>query len=54
MDLAQATGVILGANIGTTVTGQIVALQLTDYAPLAVFRRCPAAFCEKTLHKAYR
>jgi phosphate:Na+ symporter len=37
MNLAQATGVILGANIGTTVTGQIVALQLTDYAPLAVF-----------------
>ena len=37
MNLAQATGVIMGANIGTTVTGQIVALKLTDYAPVAVF-----------------
>jgi phosphate:Na+ symporter len=37
MNLAQATGVILGANIGTTITGQIVALELTEYAPIAVF-----------------
>ena len=37
MNLAQATGVILGANIGTTVTGQIVALELTEFAPIAVF-----------------
>jgi len=37
MNLAQATGVIMGANIGTTVTAQLVALKLTDYAPLAVF-----------------
>lgn len=37
MNLAQATGVIMGANIGTTVTGQLVALNLTDYAPVAVF-----------------
>lgn len=37
MNLVQATGVILGANIGTTVTGQIVALELTEYAPVAVF-----------------
>ena len=37
MNLAQATGVIMGANIGTTITAQIVALELTEYAPIAVF-----------------
>lgn len=37
MNLAQATGVIMGANIGTTITGQLVALKITDYAPVAVF-----------------
>ncbi|NLC43363.1 MAG: Na/Pi cotransporter family protein [Clostridiales bacterium] len=37
MNLAQATGVIMGANIGTTITGQLVALKVTDYAPIAVF-----------------
>ena len=34
MDLMQAAGVILGANIGTTITGMLVALKLTDIAPL--------------------
>jgi len=32
MNLVQAIGVILGANIGTTITAQIVAFKLTDYA----------------------
>ncbi|MDI9568813.1 MAG: Na/Pi symporter, partial [Bacillota bacterium] len=32
MTLKQAVSVILGANIGTTVTAQLVAFQLTDYA----------------------
>ncbi len=36
MSLAQAVGVIMGANIGTTITAQIIAFNLTDYAPLAV------------------
>lgn len=36
MTLSQAVGVIMGANIGTTVTGQLIALNLTDYAPIAV------------------
>lgn len=36
MTLSQAVGVIMGANIGTTVTAQIIALNLTDYAPIAV------------------
>ena len=33
MTLAQAIGVIMGANIGTTVTAQITAFNLSDYAP---------------------
>ena len=36
MSLSQAVGVIMGANIGTTVTAQLIAFKLTDYAPLAV------------------
>ena len=36
MSLLQATGVILGANIGTTVTGQLIAFNLSDIAPLFV------------------
>ena len=36
MTLPQAVGVIMGANIGTTITAQLIAFNLTDYAPLAV------------------
>ena len=36
MNLFQAAGVILGANIGTTVTGQLIAFNLSDVAPLFV------------------
>lgn len=36
MSLGQAAGVIMGANIGTTITAQLIAFKLTDYAPLAV------------------
>jgi len=36
MTLKQSLGVILGADIGTTVTAQIVAFKLTDYALPAI------------------
>ena len=36
MSLMQASGVILGANIGTTITGQLIAFNLSDIAPLVV------------------
>lgn len=36
LDLVQAIGVIFGANIGTTITGQIVSLKLDDLALPAV------------------
>ncbi len=32
MTLKQAVGIIMGANIGTTVTAQLIAFKLTDYA----------------------
>ncbi len=34
MNLSQAAGVILGANIGTTVTSQLVSFHLSDIAPV--------------------
>ena len=37
MNLAQAVGVIMGANIGTTVTSVLIALDLTAIAPVALF-----------------
>ncbi len=36
MTLTQATGVILGANIGTTVTAQLIAFNITEYALPAI------------------
>lgn len=32
LTLQQAVGVILGANIGTTITGQLIAFRITSYA----------------------
>ena len=40
MNLTQAIGVIMGANIGTTVTAQITAFNLTAFAPLLLFAGC--------------
>jgi phosphate:Na+ symporter len=37
MTLTQAIGVIMGANIGTTITAQITAFNLSTYAPLILF-----------------
>ncbi len=36
MNLTQAIGLIMGANIGTTVTAQMVAFKLTEVAPYAI------------------
>ncbi len=36
MTFVQSLGVIMGANIGTTITAQLVAFKLTDYALLMV------------------
>lgn len=36
MNLTQALGVLMGANIGTTITSQLIAFNITEYAPVAV------------------
>lgn len=36
MNLYQAAGVIMGANIGTTITGQLLAFKITAVAPLFI------------------
>ncbi len=36
MNLVQAAGIIIGANIGTTITAQLVAFKLDEVAPLFV------------------
>lgn len=37
MNLYQAAGIIMGANIGTTVTGLLMTINLSEIAPLIVF-----------------
>ena len=37
MDLAQATGVIIGANIGTTITAVLIAIDVSAIAPVCIF-----------------
>ncbi len=37
MDLAQATGVIIGANIGTTITAVLIAIDVSAIAPICIF-----------------
>ena len=34
MSLYQSVGVIMGANIGTTITGQLVTIKIDDYIPI--------------------
>lgn len=41
MDLSQATGVIFGANIGTTITSVLIALDASGIAPFCI---CVGAF----------
>ncbi len=54
MNLMQATGVILGANIGTTITGQLIAFNLSDVAPLFVIVGVVMMmFCKKAKIKRF-
>lgn len=36
MNLYQAAGVIMGANIGTTITSQLIAFNLSELAPVII------------------
>lgn len=52
MNLGQAIGVIMGANIGTTITAQITAFNLSSYTPLLLFIGAVMwLFIKKTLLK---
>ena len=47
LTLRQAVWIVMGANIGTTVTGQLTALQAGELAPLAVFAGILLTLCCK-------
>ncbi|MEN8211218.1 MAG: Na/Pi symporter, partial [Thermodesulfobacteriota bacterium] len=47
MSLQQAVGVVLGANIGTTITGQLIAIKLTKLALPAIALGVPLKFFAK-------
>ncbi len=50
MNLYQAAGVIFGANIGTTVTSQLVSFNLSAYAPISVLT---VMFCKNDRIKKF-
>ncbi|MCL2828335.1 MAG: Na/Pi cotransporter family protein [Oscillospiraceae bacterium] len=37
MNLTQAIGIIMGANVGTTFSGQLIAFRIDTFAPLFIF-----------------
>ena len=52
MTLYQAAGVIMGANIGTTITSQLVAFNLSEVAPLFLMAGViMVMFCKKPMVK---
>ena len=52
MTLSQAVGVIMGANIGTTVTGILLSFKISTYAPIAIFIGAfMFVLCKKNNHK---
>ena len=52
MTLIQAMGVIFGANIGTTITAQLIAFKLTDYAlPIIGIGMLTMLLTKKKSHK---
>lgn len=52
MNLFQAAGIIMGANIGTTMTAQLIAFKLTDIAPLILaIGTVMVMFCKKKRHR---
>ena len=54
MNLYQAAGVIFGANIGTTVTSQLVSFNLSAYAPIILLVGVLVAmFCKKDKIKKF-
>ena len=55
MTLQQAVGMILGANIGTTVTAQLIAFKLTDTGPARHrYRRRAQVFYQEEKNPLHR
>ncbi len=53
MQLSQAIGVIMGANVGTTITAQITAFNISTFTPLLLFTGAAMyLFLKRTLHKS--
>ncbi len=53
MDLAQATGVIIGANIGTTITAVLIAIDVSAIAPICIFLGAVMALFSKKQTQKY-
>ena len=53
MDLAQATGVIIGANIGTTVTAILIAIDVSAIAPICIVTGAGLALFAKKQKQKY-
>ncbi len=53
MNITQATGIILGANIGTTVTAQLIAFKLSSIALPAIAIGVPMKFFAKKRKTRY-
>lgn len=53
MDLAQATGVIIGANIGTTITAVLIAIDVSFIAPFCIFIGAAIALFSKKQTQRY-
>ncbi len=52
MDLMQAAGVILGANVGTTMTSILIALDVSALAPVCIFiGSVMQMFCKKPMQQ---
>ena len=54
MTLPQGISVILGANIGTTITAQIIAFKISDYIYLIIFVGFLLSFLMTRKSKKYR
>ncbi len=53
MDLTQATGVIIGANIGTTITAVLIAIDVSAIAPICIFIGAAMALFSKKQTQTY-
>ena len=53
LSLVQAVGVVLGANIGTTITAQLISLNIAEFALPAIGVGTAIALFSKDRHKGY-